>query len=335
MSNISKKARTVRFSKIGGPEVLTIETLDIPAPGPQEVRIQVKAIGLNRADAMYRQGIYDEFPIFPARLGYEAAGIIEAVGAEVTGVAVGDTVSVLPAFSLHQYATYGELIVVPAYTLQKHPPSLSFEEAAAVWTSFLTMYGMVANAANVQPGQYVVITAASSSAGLAAIQVVNYVGGIPIAVTTTGKKRDALTKAGAAHVIAADEQDLVSEILRITENKGSDVIVDPVGGPLLTRLIDAAAPKSKIYIYGALSQQSVVIPAMTLVRKTPAIYGYNATDVLLNPSKLGAAIQFIYEGLAKGKLKPVIGKTFPFDEIVEATKFLEANTHTGKIIITI
>lgn len=284
---------------------------------------------------MYRLGIYDEYPIFPARLGYEAAGIVEAIGDGVEGVAVGDVVSVLPAFSLHQYATYGALIVVPAYTLQKHPSSLSFEEAASVWTSYLTMYGMVVDAANVQPGQYVVITAASSNAGLAAIQVVNGVGGIPIAVTTTGRKRDALVTAGAAHVIAADEQDVVTEVLKITKNNGPEVILDPVGGPLLTKLIDAVAVKGKVYIYGGLSPEPASLSALTLVRKTPALYGYNATDVLLNPSKLGAAIQFIYEGIAKGKLKPVVGKTFPFDEIVAATKFLEANTHIGKVVVTI
>lgn len=335
MSNNSKQARTVRFTQIGGPEVLTIETLDIPVPGPQEVRIQVKAIGLNRADTMYRRGFYDEFPIFPARLGYEAAGFVEAVGAEVKGIEVGDIVSVLPAFSLHQYATYGELIVVPAYTVQKHPSTLSFEEAASVWTSFLTMYGMIADSAGVQPGQSVVITAASSSAGLAAIQVVNYLGGISIAVTTTGKKRAALIKAGAAHVIAADEQDIAAEVLKITESKGADVIADPVAGPLLATLVQAVAPKGKIYIYGALNQEPAPFPTLELVRKRPVIYGYNAVDVLTDPAKLQAAIRFIYEGLAKGKLKPIVGKTFPFDQIVEATRFLEANTHTGKIVVTV
>jgi len=124
-------------------------------------------------------------------------------------------------------------------------------------------------------------------------------------------------------------------VLKITENKGADVILDPVAGPLLTRLIDAVANKGKVYIYGALSQEPVVFPAMTPVGKMPAIYGYNATEVLLNPAKLGAAIQFIHEGLAQGKLKPVIGKTFPFDAIVEATFFLEANTHTGKVVVTV
>jgi len=284
---------------------------------------------------MYRRGHYDELPIFPARLGYEAAGIVEAVGAEVKGIDEGDIVSILPAFSLHQYATYGELIVVPAYTLQKHPSTLSFEEAASVWTSFLTMYGMVVDSAGLPPGQSVVITAASSSAGLAAIQVVNYLGGVSIAVTTTGRKRDALIKAGAMHVIAADEQDIAAEVLKITDNKGADIILDPVAGPLLLRLIEAVAFKGQIYIYGALSQESVQFPALELVRKMPVIRGYNAMDVLANPVKLQAAIQFINEGITREKLKPIIGRTFTFDKIVEATLFLEANTHTGKIVVTV
>src|SRR5882757_6016288 len=121
MSNLSKTARTVLFTAVGGPEVLKVEKVEIPAPGAQEVRIQVKAIGLNRADVMYREGNYVEQPVFPAKLGYEAAGIIEAIGDDVTGFAIGDVVSIVPAFSLNSYATYGELIIVPAYTLQKHP----------------------------------------------------------------------------------------------------------------------------------------------------------------------------------------------------------------------
>lgn len=334
MSNHSKKARTVRFVQTGDPEVLTIETLDVPAPGPREVRIQVKAIGLNRADVMYRRGYFGE-PVFPARLGHEAAGIVESVGTAVEGIEVGDTVSVLPAFSLQQYAAYGELILVPAHVVQKHPATLSFEAAAAVWTSFITMYGMVISSAAVQAGQSVVITAASSSAGLAAIQMVNYAGGISIAVTTSARKRDALLKAGAAHVIAADEQDITSAVLKITEGKGADLILDPVGGPLLNKLVAAVASKGKIYVYGALNHEPVQLPTLQLVEKLAVIHGYNASDVLADPAKLKAALKFIYEGLEKGKLKPVIGRTFPFDQVVEATRFLEANTHTGKIVMTV
>src|SRR5882757_2422190 len=200
MSNLSKTAKTVVFSALGGPEVLKIEKLEIPAPGAQEVRIQVKAIGINRADSMYREGFYPEKPVFPrAKLGYEAAGIIEAIGDGVTGFAIGDVVSIVPAFSLNAYATYGELIVMPAYTLQKHPSNLSFEEAASIWTSFISMYGLLVDAAKIKAGQTVIITAASSSAGLAAIQFTNLMGGISIGVSSSAGKREALLNAGAKH----------------------------------------------------------------------------------------------------------------------------------------
>jgi NADPH:quinone reductase-like Zn-dependent oxidoreductase len=335
MNPSSKAARTVRFTQTGGPEVLTIEMLEIAAPGPQEVRIQVKAIGLNRADQMYRIGRYMETPVFPSKIGYEAAGIVESVGAEVKDVRIGEVVSVVPAFSLNQYATYGELILVPAYTIRKHPGSLSFEEAASVWTSFLSMYGLVVEAAKVKAGQYVVLTAASSSAGLAGIQVVNCVGGVSIAVTTSSKKREALQKAGAQHVIVAGEQDVAAEIRRITADKGADIVLDPVAGPLFADLVRAIAENGQVFVYGALSQEPAVFPALDVLLKTPTIKGYTAMDVMGNPVVLEAAVAFIYDGIAKGKLKPVIGKVFPLDQIVEATRFMESNQQVGKVVVTI
>ncbi|GGA83449.1 zinc-dependent alcohol dehydrogenase family protein [Puia dinghuensis] len=335
MDNQETAARIVRFSKTGGPEVLQIELVEIQAPGPQEVSIRVKAIGLNRADTMYRMGVYMEQPVFPAKLGYEAAGVVEAVGTEVKGIQVGDKVSVLPAFSLLQYATYGELIVVPAYTIQKHPAVLSFEEAAAVWTSFLSVYGMLIEAAKLRAGEYVVITAASSSAGLAAIQLTNYAGGIPIAVTSSAGKREALLKAGAAHVILAGELSLTQEILKITAGKGADVALDPVGGPQFAPLVRAIREKGRIFVYGALNMTAAEFPTLDVLLKTPTISGYNAMDVLGNPPVLSAAIQYIIGGIAEGKLKPIVGRTFPFEQIVEATKYLESNQQMGKIVVTV
>lgn len=128
MSDLSKISKTVVFHETGKPEVLKIEQLEVPAPGPQEVRIQVKSIGINRADAMYRQGMYIENPVFPAKLGYEAAGIIEAVGSEVTNLSVGDVVNVIPGFSLHNYSSYGEYILMPSYAVHKYPDNLSYDD---------------------------------------------------------------------------------------------------------------------------------------------------------------------------------------------------------------
>src|SRR6266404_6975704 len=134
-------SRTIKFAQAGAPEVLEFIETQVPAPGPREVRIKVKAIGINRADSMWRNDKYTEPAKFPAGLGYDAAGIVDAVGKDVTGFAAGDAVSTIPAFSLNKYFTYGEVILVPDYAVVKHPESLSFVEAASVWMMFITAYG--------------------------------------------------------------------------------------------------------------------------------------------------------------------------------------------------
>src|SRR5216684_1560265 len=163
-------SRTIKFAKAGGPEVLEFIETQVPAPGPHEVRIKVKAIGINRAESMWRNDKYVEPVKFPAGLGYEAAGVVDAVGKDVTDFAAGDTVSTIPAFSLNRYFTYGEVILAPDYAVVKHPESLSFVEAASVWMMFVTAYGALIEDAKVTKGDFVLIPAASSSVGLAAIQ---------------------------------------------------------------------------------------------------------------------------------------------------------------------
>ncbi len=227
MSDLSKMSKTVIFHEAWAPEVLKVEQVKVSYPGPQEVRIQVKSIGINRADAMYRQGMYIENPIFPAQLGYEAAGTVEAVYFEFSHIAVGD---VVPGFSLHNYASHGEYINITAYALHKYPSNLSFDEAASVWTSYLTMFGMVAHSGQLKAEQFVVINSASSSSGLAAIQMTNYVGGIAIALTSSSKKKESLLKAGGAHVIVTSEQDIASEVLKITNNVRCSYLFRPSCG---------------------------------------------------------------------------------------------------------
>jgi NADPH:quinone reductase-like Zn-dependent oxidoreductase len=126
-------SRTIKFAKAGGPDVLEFVEAQVPFPGPGEVRVKVKAIGINRAESMWRNDKYVEPVKFPAGLGYEAAGVVDAVGKDVTDFAAGDTVSTIPAFSLNRYFTYGEVILAPVHAVVKHPESLSFVEAASIW----------------------------------------------------------------------------------------------------------------------------------------------------------------------------------------------------------
>src|SRR5262249_26127138 len=162
-------ARVVRFHRIGGPEVLQIDTLDVPAPAVGEVRIGVQALGLNRAESMFRSGQYLEDPKLPSKLGYEAAGTVEAIGAGVEGFKVGDAVSTIPAFPRGKYGVYGDVAFAPAAAVANHPSSLSWNEAAAIWMQYLTAHGALIDIAKLTQGDAVVIPAASSSVGLAAI----------------------------------------------------------------------------------------------------------------------------------------------------------------------
>ena len=214
-------SRVIRFNRTGGPEVLQIDNIDVAAPKAGEVQIRVKALGINRAEIMYRTGQYVIEPQFPAMLGYEAAGVVEAVGPDVTKFVVGDAVSVVPAFSFADYGLYGELVNAPAYAVVKHPENLSFIEAAATWMMFVTAYGALIEFGKLKAGETVLVGAASSSVGLAAIQIANMIGATPIALTRRNQKRQALLDAGAAHVIATQEQDLLSEVLAITDGKGA------------------------------------------------------------------------------------------------------------------
>src|SRR5690348_5916210 len=141
-------ARIVHFNKTGGPEVLQIENVEVPPPAKGEIRIKVKAIGLNRAEIMFRSGHYLEEPKLPSRLGYEASGTIEAIGPDVQGFSIGDIVSTIPSTNQGKYGVYGELATVPAQFVVKHPLTLSFNEAAAAWMQYMTAYGALIDIAH-------------------------------------------------------------------------------------------------------------------------------------------------------------------------------------------
>jgi NADPH:quinone reductase-like Zn-dependent oxidoreductase len=328
-------ARVVRFHQVGGPEVLRIEDLEVPPPGKGEVQIRIKALGLNRAESMFRRGQYLESPKLPARLGYEAAGTVAAIGPGVQGFQVGDAVSTIPSFSLNAYGLYGELANAPVHAVTHHPTTLSWEEAAAVWMQYLTAYGALIDIGKLTKGDTILIPAASSSVGLAAIQIANQVGAIPVALTRGTSKRQALLDAGAPHVIASDEQDVVKEVLGITGGKGARIVFDPVGGPTLKKLVEATARLGIVFVYGALSPEPTPLPLFDVLAKWITIRGYVLMEITGDPARLAPAKKFINEGLADGSFKPLIAKTFPLDQIVDAHRYLESNQQVGKVVVTV
>jgi NADPH:quinone reductase-like Zn-dependent oxidoreductase len=328
-------SRVVRFHQVGGPEVLQIGEEDVAAPKVGEVQIAVKAIGINRAEVMFRQDQYLEQPILPARLGYEASGTVTAIGADVSEFKVGDVVSTVPAFSQNDYGVYAELANVPATAVVKHPANLSWTEAAAVWMPYTTAYGALVDIADTKTGEFVLITAASSSVGVAAIQIANMLGAIPVALTRSSSKRDALLNAGAKHVIVTDEQDLVAEVLRITDNKGARVVFDPVGGPTINSLAEATAQRGIIFQYGALSPEPTPLPLFTILAKQITIRGYTLFELSTDPLRLALAKEFIIKGLSAGKLKPTIAKLFTLAQVADAHRYMESNQQLGKIVLEV
>lgn len=327
--------RIVRFHQHGGPEVLRIEEADLPQPKAGEVMIRVKALGLNRAETLLRKGTYIETAALPSGLGLEAAGIVELIGEGVEGLAPGDAVSVVPPLSMVRWPAYGEHATFPAEHIAKHPASLSWETAAAVWMSYLTAYGALVDVAKLTKGEFVVITAASSSVGLAAIQIANAVGAVPIAVTRTSAKYQALLEQGAAHVIASAEEDLAARLDAIAGAQGVRVVVDPIGGPIFEPLTAAMARGGILIEYGGLSAEPTPFPLFAVLSKMLTLRGYLVHELIRDPAKLSAAKAFVLDGLASGALRPVIAKTFGFDDIVAAHRFLESNEQFGKIVVTV
>lgn len=325
--------RVVRLHALGGPDVLRVDDVTVDEPQLHEARIRTGAIGLNRIEAVYRAGGFG-VPTFPARIGYEAAGIVEAVGADVRNVQVGDRVATVPGLSMEEYGVYAEAFCYPASMLIKLAPSVPIDGAAASWMAFLTAYAL-AETPSIEPDDFVVLTAASSSVALAALQVVKAEGGIPIAVTRTRAKADALVAAGFKHVIASDANDIATEIKRITGGNGAALAFDAVAGAMIPALANALKPGGEIIVYGALSDDAAAMPVHMMMLNGLTVRGFSANQVTLDPTRLRRAVKYIEDRLADGRFKPIIDKRFALDDIATAHAYLESNAQVGKVIVTV
>lgn len=325
----------VRFHELGGPEVLQFEDLPPQQPAKGEVRLRVFAAGLNRAEALFLRGQYLEQPQLPSRIGYEVAGIVEAVGDGVDPALIGTKAATIPAYSMSQYGTLGEQAIVPASALASYPANLSPAQAAASWMQYLTAYGALVYAGKVAPGDFVSIPAASSSVGLAAIQIVRDAGATAIAVTRTSAKKDELLALGAHHVIVSGAEDYPARIKEITGGKGTRLIFDPVAGPYVETLASGAAREAQLFIYGGLSAQPTPFPLIESFRTGLSMRAYTVREISTVPERLATAKKFVYDRLADGRFVPKIAKTFVYKDTVEAYRYLESNQQVGKVVITI
>lgn len=328
-------SKQIQFTKTGSPDVLQIVDVAVPAPKAHEVQIQIHAIGLNRAEMMYREGAYVIDPVFPATLGYEGAGVVTAIGDGVSEFAIGDKVSVIPSFMFTEYGTYGELVNMPKHAVVKPPDTLTMEQASASWMAFVTAYGGLLEFGKLQKGDVVVLGGATSSVGLAAIQIAKMQGATVIALSRTHAKGDVLLEKGADFVVATIEDDVTAKLLEITNGKGVNLVFDPVGGQEAAKIINAMAQDGRYIIYGALSHDDIAVPVFPILGKHLTVRGYELFEITTVPEKLAQAKKFVYDGLASGRLKPEIDKVFAFDEMVKAHEYMASNQQIGKIVVKV
>ncbi|MDT0306485.1 zinc-dependent alcohol dehydrogenase family protein [Streptomyces sp. DSM 44917] len=325
-------SKAVLFHETGGPEVLRVEDVELPEPGPGELRIRVEAFGLNRAEGMLRSGTYVYRCALPARLGYEAAGVVEAVGPSVAGFAVGDPVSTVSGFAMGRYGVYGTHANVPAAAVLHRAPDVDAVTGAAAWVAHTTAYGALVEGGGMRPGDHVVIAAATGSVGLAAIQQANRLGAIPIATTRTKAKRAALEEEGAAHVIVTDEEDLAEEVAAITGGRGAELVLDPVGGPFTPRAALAVAPGGTLIVYGAQSGEPTPLPPNWPLTVTT----YTNDRFLADPGRFRRARHFIDAGLRDGAFLPRVDRVYEgLEHTVEAHRRMESNAHVGKLVVRV
>jgi NADPH:quinone reductase-like Zn-dependent oxidoreductase len=327
--------RSVRIHQFGDADVLKIEDIEIGVPGPGEVRLRIHAIGVNRTEITLRTGRSPVKPALPSVIGFEAAGVVVALGPDVANVAVGDRVALAPAYGASQFGLYGEESLAPARSLVPIPAGVSFVEAAATWAAFGTAWGGLVSVGALEAGQSVVIPAASSSVGLAAIQIANRLGARPIALTRSRAKSAVLLSLGAAEVIATSEQDVVAEVKRLTGGKGAELVFDPVGGPPFANLAMATASGGTLILYGALDPRPTEVPPFEIFARNLTIRGLALTAITRDDEKLAALKAFVTAGLTDNTLRPVIARTFAFDQIADAHRFIEAGEQVGKIVVTL
>ncbi|MFE6933638.1 zinc-dependent alcohol dehydrogenase family protein [Streptomyces sp. NPDC057699] len=324
--------RVVVFDRTGAPDVLHLVDEPLDEPGTGEVRIRIEAAGVNRLDQMMRAGHYPGPVRLPhARLGCEGTGTVDAVGPGVEGIAAGDAVIITAVPAMDLNGTYAEYTTVSAASVVPRPAGLDATAAAALWVAYSTAYGALVEKAAARPGDHVLITAASSAVGLAAIQVARQLGAVPLAVTRSGAKKDALLAAGAEAVIATDRDDVSEAAHRHTGGAGADIILDTVMGPGLADLAKAAKPGGTLVTAGWLDPR----PASFPMNWPLTIIGYASFEHTLDPTVVRRIAAFLEAGLRTGALRPTVDRVFGLDDIVAAHAYLEEGHQVGKIVVTV
>ncbi|MEM7337645.1 MAG: zinc-dependent alcohol dehydrogenase family protein [Actinomycetota bacterium] len=318
-----------------GFEGLELVSCEIAEPGPTDVRLRVEAFALNWGDADLMRDMYSfSFSSFPARVGIEAAGIVEAVGSEVTGIAVGDRYGTLPYFYDRRGASADTMLIDARY-LAPSPPSLSGVESASIWMQYMTAYYPVIEMAKAAPGVNVLVPAGTSTAGNAAIEIARLRGATSIATTRHERNREYLENSGATHVFVDDgATDLAEFILDATNGVGVHLAFDPVGGDFPARYAPAMAKNGILALYGLLAGSFPTFPVVPMFQSSGWLHAYSVFNYVQDADACARGIAFVHDSIAAGVLQPTIDRVYPMEGYVDAWHYLRGERTTfGKVVV--
>jgi synaptic vesicle membrane protein VAT-1 len=336
--------RQVVIARHGAPEVLEVREAPDPTPGDGEVRIAVRAAGVNFADILARLGLYPDAPPPPVVVGYEVAGYVDATGPGASPRHEGDRV-----VALTRFGGYSTSVVVPAALAFPVPPGLADAEAAAVPVNYLTALLALYRMANVAAGETVLIHGAGGGVGIAATQLAR-LRRATIVGTASASKHDAIRSFGVDHAVDYRHADVAAEVRRLTSRRGADVILDPLGGRSFATSYGLLAPLGRLILYGVSSiapgerrswwhaaRTMMQMPAfrpLSLMNNNRAVIGLNLGHLWGERRQIAPAMDLLLSEIAAARLKPVIAKTFPLERAAEAHRYMQARQNIGKVVLT-
>ncbi len=322
-------AKRIQISRHGGPEVLEYADFTPAEPGPQEVRVRNRAIGLNFIDTYYRSGLYQP-PALPSGLGTEAAGEVEAVGSAVTHLKVGDRV----AYATGPLGACSEVHVLPAQHLVKLPEAISYEQAAAMMLKGLTVQYLLRQTYEVQPGQTILWHAAAGGVGLFACQWAKALG-VKLIGTVSSPEKAALAEAnGAWATIDYSRENVAERVLELTDGAKCPVVYDSVGKDTWEMSLDSVAPRGLLVSFGNASGAVTGVNLGVLAQKgaiyvtRPTLFAYANTA-----ERLQAMADELFEMVGSGKIQVEIGQRYPLAEAAQAQIALAGRQTTGSTIL--
>jgi NADPH:quinone reductase-like Zn-dependent oxidoreductase len=338
------RMRAVWISKAGGPEVLEVRESADPEPGRGEVRIAVRAAGLNFAEVMARQGLYPDAPRPPCVVGYEVAGVIDALGAEVDGFTVGQRVLALVRFGGH-----AESVCAPVERVLPMPDDLSFVDGAALPVNYLTAYHMLFRVAQLRPGARVLVHMAAGGVGIAVLQLCRTVPGVITFGTASAAKHGVLREEGCTHPIDYRTEDYAARVRELTGGEGIDLVLDPLGGRDWKRGIRLLRPVGQLIAYGfanlnagerrsvpRLVGQLAGVPLLTpfaMMNRNQTISGVNLGHLWERSDLLSEELAALLGLWTAGAVKPRIDGVYPFEEAAAAHRRLGERQNVGKVVL--